>query len=220
MTFIYRFEYNANTNMLHIVTSPSETHENPSKWMNSIFTIALGQQRVTNKVTKGWSYGTNSSFCITGPELSQPRILIPDGCLVDEMHDLLVVVEVAYHQSAKQILRKVEENWVKVPTVVAVIVIKMEESPGYRGPAADKALTESVISRSDWFRREWPLDDITHDGHTWYGRSFARFIIFIKRANGPQDETTGVCFHFSLILRRYPNGRCTDCDPTSFSASA
>jgi hypothetical protein len=184
--------------MLHIITCPSETHESPSQWMNSIFTVALSNQRAKNSVTKGWSYATNSSFCVREPaELVAPKVLVADGCLVDEKHNLLVVVEVAYSQSVRDVLRKVEENWVKAPKILAVIVIKMEESPVYRAPAGapDKAPTEPVLSQSAWLDHEWPSDDIAYDGHTWYGRSYARFILFIKRANWSQEESTDVCSH-------------------------
>ena len=218
---IFRFEYNGDTNMLHIVTCPSETHESPSQWMNSIFTVALFHQRAVSKVSKGWSYGTNSLFCISGGEgLVAPKVLVADGCLIDEKHNLLVVVKVAYSQSIQQVLRKVEGNWMKAPDVLAVIVIKMDEFLDYRGPAVDKATTEPFLLQSEWLDRDWPLDDIAYDGHTWYGRLNARFLIFIKRANVPQAKTTEVCSRLTLFLRRYPDHQSSDYNPTSFSTSS
>ena len=148
-----------------------------------------------NMAIKGWEYCTNSSFCVGGTTgLITPKILVPDGCLVDGRHNPLVVVEVAYTQSVRQVLQKVKENWLRAPKIVAVIVIKLDESPGYRKPAADKAQTEPALSSEEWFDRQWPLDkDIAYDGHTWYGRSYTRFIIFMKCADGPRNESTDVC---------------------------
>ena len=169
--------------------------------MDAFFTIALHHQRAANAVTKCWSYGTNSSFCISGPEDEHvaPKVLIADGCLINEKNQLLVVVEVAYSQTVPQVLKKVEENWLKSPNILAVIVIRMEESPGYFGPAADKVPAEPFLLQTEWLDREWPLDDeIAYDGHTWYARLYARFIIFVKRVNEPRDDNTRVCSCFSF----------------------
>lgn len=189
--------------MVHAVVKPSETHEAPCRWLTTIFGSAILLQRRVNGISRRWCYSPNSSFVIKGPDTSvAPNILSPDGALVDEVHRLLVVVEVARSQTMAQVLLKVEENWAKEPNIRAVIVIKMEETPGYRGPPKSKVPVEPILSQTEWLRREWPLDDkMTYDSHSWYGRLYSRFIIFIRRTEGCLDETaSSVRSSFKLVV--------------------
>jgi hypothetical protein len=195
----FRIEYSAATEILHIVKNPSKTHESPVTWLNDIFKHALLDQTSFSTSSDDWLASTSAAFAIDKPSDSSfmPRILMPDGCLANDSNRLLFVLEVAYSQTMKQVLRKVEEIWAKLPHILAVIVIKVEEIPKYRGPHADKDITEPFVAQTEWSKRAWSSKAITYDGHVWYRKIFTCFIICIK---GTQEQTQeeDVCV-FSIV---------------------
>ena len=66
---------------------------------------------------------------------------------MDEKHYLLLVVEVAKHQSMKQVLDKMENVLMLGPWIVRVVIIKIEETPRFHSSPANKTLTELILNQ-------------------------------------------------------------------------
>ena len=163
--------------------SASEAHEGPTQWINRVILSGLIDQTETHRFCRKWIAGTNSRFRVYNRDDPSPKLNVfaPDLFLTDEKHYLLLVVEVAKNQSMKQVLGKMENVWMLGPGIVGVVIIKIEETPRFRSPPANKTPTEPILDQSDWIDTEWPAGPISYDGHVWCGVLSTRIIVCVNR---------------------------------------
>ena len=156
------------------------------QWFNGILTIAKYLQKTPGGRDNlhGWRIGFNSSFLVQNAEGRPLRVCSPDMFVADDQQRLSVVLEVANTQTMKDVLSKARDVWMRTPTIVGVIIIKLEEVNGQSRTDKKWRPNMPLLSFEEWMNRKWSGGEIKYDGVSWIGNYYARFLIFIKTTPG------------------------------------
>jgi hypothetical protein len=169
---LLRFDFDADLKTLTI-RMPTFTHEEAVKNASRPFEHSMQLQRVACGRKLPWFLGTNSESCLEASDESR-RIeskFIPDITIHHKYGSPLVIGEVDFTQARNNVLRKISERMVRIPSLLGAIVINIDESPVYGTPTRP-ASPNDYIDESIWDRvvESAPVfGPIEHGGHCWVG---------------------------------------------------
>lgn len=138
----------------------------------------------------GWTRGTNTTIHQEDEVDGEKRHVefVPDLALCDDKDRPFIIVEVSFSQSPADIHRKASARLKAIPSLQGVIVILLEERPGYRAPS-QAATNEDDIDDDEWkasVSQSPQYGPILFHQHRWIGVIASCTVeIFLK--NDPND---------------------------------
>jgi len=200
LRLITRYDYDLTTRCL-LITMASPPHECGARSLRRLFDPRM--DKLTAKYGGVWNYDTNLRFHLfkkrNGVKIPMPSTFTPDGGILGADRDLMVALEVASTEQLANAHKKAT-LYLRSCTVIAVIIINLDEHPAYASPDTpnDWDSRKPFVDFKDWGGGgSWGPREFA--GHCWGGVYTCQIEVHWPRRDGSTRMYRAVSHHFTFL---------------------
>lgn len=178
----FRYDYSFDSETL-IVRFPSTPHEVIAMHFAHRLCVHREEQQMAQPTRRiHWLTGTCLESKVIRPPDIPDILFVADVTVKNRINEPVLIIEVSLAQTRKDVTKKIRDRFSFCPSLVAAIIVNLDETPRYERPTS-RATTAQTVKLQDWYEltaAHTGAGPIEAMGHLWLGKMTCSLEVWLR----------------------------------------